>query len=283
MDRDPPRNRLTAAAKKPEPSAILAGSRADGSSRRRAALLTKGLSVMLISRRLVLAACLALPAFGGTAWAAKRPVRIGVFGGGPLGDALGRLWVRAGHEVRFAARHPDDLAPMVKRLGPRATVGTPRETAEFGEVVVLAVPYDTLPKLGKELQGVLDGKIVLDASNPRSGAETPLAQEAMAEGVGRTSAKYLPGARLVRAFSAVDAMSVETSARRADGKLGVPLAGDDPEALEMAAKLVRDTGCEPVVVGDLAAAVSFQRGGPGFRANTTAPNLRRLLGVPDGQ
>lgn len=238
---------------------------------------------MRMSRRLVVATLLALPTFGSAAWAAKPRMRIGMFGSGPLGEALGRLWVRAGHEVRFAARHPDDLAPTIKRLGSRATVGTLRETAEFGEVVVIAMPYDTLPKLGRDLQDALDGKIVLDASNPRSGAETPLAQEAMAEGVGQTSAKYLPGARLVRAFSAVDAVSVETSARRADGRLGVPLAGDDPEALKVAAQLVRDTGCEPVVVGDLAAAVSFQRGGPGFRANTTAPHLRRLLGVPDGQ
>lgn len=60
------------------------------------------------------------------------------------------------------------------------------------------------------------------------------------------------------------------------------LAGDDAEAVRVAAQLVRDAGCEPVLVGDLAAASSFQRGGPGFRANTTAPELRRLLGLPEG-
>ena len=104
----------------------------------------------------------------------------------------------------------------------------------------------------------------------------------MDDGVALTSAKYLPGTRLVRAFSAVDATAVEASARRDHGKLGVPLAGNDAEAVEVAAQLVRDAGCEPVVVGTLAAARGFQRGGPGFRANTTAPELRRLLGLPDG-
>lgn len=237
---------------------------------------------MRTSRRFVLATLLALPVLR-PAWGASGPMHIGVFAGGPLGDALGRLWVRAGHEVRFATRSPDDLAPMVKRLGKRASIGSARSTVEFGEVVVFAVSYDALPHLGKELHSLLDGKIVLDACNPRSGAESELAREAMSEGVAVTSAKYLPGARLVRAFSAVDAISVETSARRADGRLGVPLAGDDAEALQIAAKLVRDTGCDPVVVGDLASAASFQRGGPGFRVNTTAPNLRHLLGVPDGQ
>jgi len=62
----------------------------------------------------------------------------------------------------------------------------------------------------------------------------------------------------------------------------VPLASDDAQTLQVAARLVRDTGCEPVVVGDLAKATSFQRGGPGFRANTAAPELRRLLGLPEG-
>jgi hypothetical protein len=63
----------------------------------------------------------------------------------------------------------------------------------------------------------------------------------------------------------------------------VPIAGDDAEAVQVAAQLVRDAGCEPVVVGNLSAAKSFQRGGPGFRANTTALELRRRLGLPEGK
>ena len=95
------------------------------------------------------------------------------------------------------------------------------------------------------------------------------------------SAKLLPGTRLVRAFSAVDATAVAASAGRSSGKLGVPLAGDDAQAVQIAAQLVLDAGCEPVIVGDLAEARSFQRGNPAFRANTTAPELRRLLGIRD--
>ena len=129
---------------------------------------------------------------------------------------------------------------------------------------------------------MLRGKIVLDACNPSSGSGSALARDAQANGVGQTSAKYLPGTRLVRAFSAVDATAVAASAGRQSGKLGVPLAGDDAQAVRAAAQLVRDAGCEPVVVGNLAAATRFQRGGPGFRASTTAPELRRLLGVPEG-
>lgn len=211
-----------------------------------------------------------------------RPTRIGVIGAGWLGGTVGRLWVKAGHEVLFSSRHPEELVAMTRGLGARATAGTSRQAAEFGTVLLFAVPYDALPGLGRELKDAIRGKITLDACNPSPGSASALGREAEANGVAVTSAKLLPGTRLVRAFSAVDATAVEASASRASGKLGVPIAGDDREAVQIAERLVRDAGCEPVVVGDLAAARGFQRGGPGFRANTTAPELRRLLGLSGG-
>ena len=241
---------------------------------------------MPFSRRFLLGALTAFAAFqalvphkGGAA----EPLRIGVIGAGSLGGTVGGLLVKAGHEVLFSSRHPEEFTAMTHQLGPRASAGTPRQAAEFGSVVLIAVPYEALPELGRELQDVLRDKIVLDASNPPPGGENALTKEAMAAGVGVTSAKYLPGTRLVRAFSAVDASAVAASAGRQTGKLGVPVAGDDAEAVRVAAQLARDAGCEPVVVGNLDAAKSFQRGGPGFRANTTAPELRRRLGLPEGK
>ncbi|MNE66954.1 hypothetical protein D3C80_1625370 [compost metagenome] len=84
----------------------------------------------------------------------------------------------------------------------------------------------------------------------------------------------------MRAFSATDATSINASSRRDGEKLGVPLASNDAQALQVAAQLVRDVGSEPVITGDLASARTFQRGGPGFRANTDASALRKLLGLP---
>ena len=59
------------------------------------------------------------------------PMRIGVIGAGELGGMVGRVLVKAGHEVKFSSRHPEELAAMVRELGPRASIGTPREAAEF--------------------------------------------------------------------------------------------------------------------------------------------------------
>jgi predicted dinucleotide-binding enzyme len=208
-----------------------------------------------------------------------KPMRIGVIGAGSLGGTIGRLWVQAGHEVMFSSRHPEELASLVRDLGPRASAGTPQQAAKFGTILLFAVPYDALPQLGRDLQPAIRGKIVLDACN--AWPDSPLVREVEANGIGLTSAKLLPGTRLVRAFSAVDATAAEESFKRKSDKLGVPLAGDDGAAVQVAAQLVRDAGCEPVAVGNLASATKFQRGSPGFRANTTAPKLRRLLGLPE--
>ncbi|MFP3554896.1 NADPH-dependent F420 reductase [Paraburkholderia sp. SIMBA_049] len=234
---------------------------------------------MLPARRSLLRALIALPFAPLVARAADQPLRIGVIGAGSLGGTVGRLWVGAGHEVMFSSRHPQELVSMTKPLGPRARVGTSRQAAGFGEVVLFAVPYDALPSLGRDLQDALRGKIVLDACNPSWGSLSALGREAESNGVGQTSAKYLPGTRLVRAFSAVDATSIDSSAQHKGERVAIPVAGDDPTAVEVAVRLVKDAGCDPLVVGKLADARSFQRGGPGFRANTNLQELRRLLGM----
>ena len=237
---------------------------------------------MSFSRRSVvqgIASVLALSGLQPMKASAANPLRIGVIGAGSLGGTVGSVWVKAGHEVLFSTRHPEELAPMVRELGPRARAGTARQAAQFGSVVLFAVPYPALAALGRELQEDLRGKIVLDACNPSASASDALSREARANGAAVTSARYLPGTRLVRAFSAVDATAIEASFAGRREKLGVPLAGDDAEALDVAAQLVRDAGCEPVIVGNLAQGKSFERDGPGFRANTNAARLRELLGV----
>lgn len=213
--------------------------------------------------------------------AAPQPLRIGVIGAGWQGGTIGRLWVRAGHEVMFASRNLDRVRADIASLGSQATAGTPQQAAAFGSVLLFATPYDALPDLGRELADEIRGKIVLDATNPPPGADNALAREAESIGVALMSARLLPGTRLVRVFSSVDATQIEASAGRRDNKLGVPLASDDQDAMRVATQLVRDAGSEPVIVGPLTQARGYQRGGPGFRLHTNATELRRRLGLPD--
>ena len=84
-------------------------------------------------------------------------------------------------------------------------VGTPREAAVFGEVVLISIPYGPLPQVGRDLKAELAGKIVLDTGNPYPSRDGEMAVEARRKGTGVASAEYLPGVRLVRAFNAINA------------------------------------------------------------------------------
>jgi len=211
---------------------------------------------------------------------AAAPMRIGVIGAGSLGGTVGRLWIKAGHKVMFSSRHPERLDAMVRDLGGRASAGLPLAAAEFGTVLLLAVPFVALPQVGRDLRSAYNGKIVLDSTNPWGTSNSDVYREARELGVAQTVVKYMTGARLVRAFSCVDAYVLERAASRADRRIGMPIASDDTQAMQVAAELVRDAGCDPVIVGNLAAATAFEQGGPGWRAHLTAPELRRRLGLP---
>ena len=210
-----------------------------------------------------------------------RPMKIGIIGAGHIGGTLARLWVAAGHEVLLSSRHPDELRPLAKKLGPKAHVGTPKEAASFGDVVLVSVPYKALPELGRDLKAELAGKIVLDTCNPYPGRDGDMANEARKKGTGVASAEFLPGTRLVRAFNAINAGSLASEAHRKPPLVGIPLAGDAAEALSVAQRLVTDAGFDPVVVGGLARAKDFDVGTPVYTKLLTAAELRKALG-PSG-
>lgn len=205
-------------------------------------------------------------------------LKIGIIGTGQIGGALARLWVAAGHEVLMSSRHPDELKPLAKELGPRARAGTPREAAAFGDVVLVSVPYKALPELGRELKAELAGKIVLDTCNPYPERDGDMAIAARLKGTGVADPEFLPGTRLVRAFNAIYADNIPLEAHRKPPLVGIPIAGDAPEALKIAQRLVTDAGFDPVVVGGLARAREFDVGTPVYTRLMTAAELRKALG-----
>jgi 8-hydroxy-5-deazaflavin:NADPH oxidoreductase len=206
-------------------------------------------------------------------------LRIGTVGSGHIGGTIGGLWVKAGHPVMFSSRHPEELKDMVAGLGPLARSGTVADAVAFGDVIFIAVPYGALPHIGKDYAAALNGKVVLDACNAVAARDGAVTEEAERDGIGITSQRYLPGTRLVRAFNTLSYTIFAREANRADPKLAVPIAGDDPEALSIAQGLVRDAGFDPVVVGKLADARKFQRGSSGYGQSVSAAELRQKLSL----
>ncbi|WP_454720586.1 MULTISPECIES: NADPH-dependent F420 reductase [Cupriavidus] len=244
---------------------------------RRRRLFASGSGVALFALALGLRPSSLLAQAGGA------PVRIGVIGSGRIGGTIGGLWVRAGHPVLFSSRHPDELKPLTDKLGPLARAGTVADALAFADVILLAVPYQALPELAAQNGAAFGGKVVVDATNAVRARDGAIADEAASNGIGVTTAKYLRGARVVRAFNFTGAADFAQNSRRAGGLMAVPIAADDPVALRVGAQLVRDAGFEPVVVGPLATANSFAPGGPLFRQMGSADELRARIAQQGAQ
>jgi len=234
------------------------------------------------SRRAVLAAggALVVSAMLPSSFAQEAKRKIGIIGSGKIGGTVGRLWVKAGHPVMFASRHPEELAGLVKEAGPSARAGTVAEAIAFGDVFLLAIPYGAVPQFGRDYAARLQAKIVLDADNASAARDGPdLAAEVERDGIGVVSQRYLPGARLVRAFNTLSYRILAHEANRPPPRLAIPIAGDDGEALKVAAGLVSDAGFDPVVVGSLQDARRIQRGNPGYGQAVSAAELKQKLGL----
>ena len=206
-------------------------------------------------------------------------MRIGIIGAGMIGATVARLWVDAGHEVRLSSRHPEDLKPLVQRIGKRVSAGTPLEAAHFGEVVMLTVPLKAVPQLSKDLAASLSAKIVLDTGNAYEQRDGEVAREAVrhSQGSAGWAAEMFPRARWVKAFNTVYFKVLESEAHRNGDLVGIPLASDDRAAMEIVAKLVRDAGFDPVIVGPLARGKEFEPGTPPYNTGMSGRDIRKIL------
>jgi 8-hydroxy-5-deazaflavin:NADPH oxidoreductase len=206
-------------------------------------------------------------------------MRIGIVGAGMIGSTVAKLWVDAGHEVRLASRHPEKLEPLVAKLGHAASAGTPAEAATFGEVVMLTVPLAAIRDLARDLAPSLAGKIVLDTGNAYEKRDGEAAREAAKHPKGSSgwAAEMFPGARWVKAFNTVYFKVLASEAHRDGDKVGIPLAGDDKDAVETAARLARDAGFDPVIVGALVRGKEFEPGTRVYNTGVSGPELRNIF------
>jgi hypothetical protein len=204
-------------------------------------------------------------------------IRIGIIGTGNIGGALARHWVNAGHEVLMSSRHPEELEDLAAELGPRARAGTPREAAEFGEVVLISVPYGAMPQISNDFASLLAGKVVLDTGNPVERRDGAMATPALEMGTGLATQAYLPGALVVRAYNCIPAASLANEADREPMRLAIPVAADDDYALSVALRLVDDSGFDGVYVGPLATARYFDLGQPLAVGNLSADELQQRI------
>ncbi|GAB4456201.1 MAG: NAD(P)-binding domain-containing protein [Armatimonadaceae bacterium] len=194
---------------------------------------------------------------------------IGVIGSGNMGQAVGGVLARAGHEVLFSfSRDEARLHAVAEAAGNGARAVSPAEAAQKAEAIFLACPY---PALEEALvacgapDGALAGKLVLTCVSglrPDFKGETVGLPTERTVSVAEEIAEKAVGAQVVEAFNTTFA---EVIARGPDfagllpageGRPSVFYCGGDDGAQERAASLIRDCGFEPVYAGPLQVARS---------------------------
>jgi predicted dinucleotide-binding enzyme len=192
-------------------------------------------------------------------------LKIATIGAGREGGAIGTILAKQGHPVMFSSRNPDGLKELVASAGPNASAGTVEQAVAFGDVVFVVVPYTAVEQIGKDHGKALATKrAVIDVSNPiprRDGEDFVKSVDAQG-GPGVTTAKWIPGAKIVRALNAIGSGTLVQANSRPGEKMGVPIAGEDQGAIAIASELIREMGYEPVLVGNLAKGTYLRPGTP---------------------
>jgi 8-hydroxy-5-deazaflavin:NADPH oxidoreductase len=182
--------------------------------------------------------------------------RAGVLGSGMVGQSIGSGLIKSGFEVMIGSRSPEKLQEWVKQNGSNASAGSFSDAAAFGDVIFLATKWQgNATKSAIELAGKKNfkNKIVVDITNPllftKEGSPPELDLKYPKSG-GEMIQKWVPGARVVKAFNIV------TSAYMASPKLqeGSPemfICGNDIEAKAWVRLLAETWGWEVQDIGDL--------------------------------
>jgi 8-hydroxy-5-deazaflavin:NADPH oxidoreductase len=163
-------------------------------------------------------------------------MKVAIIGKGHVGTALSKGLGKAGHEIKFGHRDPKE--PVA-------------DAAEWGEVIILAVPHENADQARAAIKPYVDGKPVIDVMNA-IGDDYGLGISCTTSTAEETQ-KKLPKAKVVKAFNTVFASNQSTG--KVDGEqLTAFMAGDDASAKQTVAQLTRDIGFDPIDCGPLKSA-----------------------------
>jgi len=188
-------------------------------------------------------------------------MKVGVLGSGIVGETLANGLLKHGYEVMRGSRDPGKLAEWKTNGPPAASTGTFIETARFGEVVILAVKGAAADRALGQCQVELDGKVVIDATNPIAGEPPEDGVLRFFTGPNESLMERLqslaPRARFVKAFSCVG------SAFMVDPDFGgtkptMFICGNDSAARERVAELLKEFGWEVADMGTATAARAIE-------------------------
>lgn len=194
-------------------------------------------------------------------------MKIGILNAGNIGSRLARAWAAAGHNLVIAKDGEGrKIAPLLAELGDKARLGSIREAAEFGDVVLFSVYWPRVEAVVSEVGDALDGKVVIETMNPlgvtadfqhfhdldfmRDNSTSEVLQ------------RRLPKARVVKAFNLLAAPLLEAAAwTESPIRPNVFYASDDVAAGQVTRGLIDDAGFKSVNTGPLKGARQLEQAG----------------------
>ena len=177
-------------------------------------------------------------------------MNIAIIGAGSVGATLGRRWHQEGHTIRYGVREPG--ADKYEALADHASVLNNHDAAAGADIVVLATPWQTTEAAISELGSAIDGKIVIDCTNPLEPDLSGLTHGYDDSG-GEQVARWAPTARVVKALNTTGSNNMADPV--IDGvRTAMFVAGDDVEARATVAGLTDELGFDTIEVGELASA-----------------------------
>ena len=186
-----------------------------------------------------------------------------IIGVGNIGSAVAGHLVSGDEPVVLAAKNQSDAEAVAQKLGPRATAASVEDAIADADAVVVALWLDALQDVLPQNSHGLEGKVVLDPSNPLGFDENGQMIRTLSDGQssGSIVASLLPGnAHYVKAFGTLAADSLANNANR-DPRAVLFYATDDDEAAAMAERLIRVAGFDPLKVGGVADAIRIEMPG----------------------
>jgi hypothetical protein len=173
---------------------------------------------------------------------------ISIIGSGNMTSAIGALAVKGGNTVEIVGRDAAKTAALAKELGDGASPGT-WGAPPVGDIVVLAVLFDSAVPVVSHFGDALAGKVIVDITNPFNADVTGLATPDNTSNA-QLIAKAAPAsAHVVKAFN-----TLFRDVLAAGGPLDVFMAGDDAQAKASVSVFVESLGLRPRDVGDLSMA-----------------------------
>jgi 8-hydroxy-5-deazaflavin:NADPH oxidoreductase len=173
---------------------------------------------------------------------------IAILGAGNVGGNLGVRLAASGFTVKFGVRPGSDNSELLARAGPRAEALPTREAAAAADIVFIATPTAVAVAVAKEA-GV-DGKIVVDCTNPLTWNDGPVWAPPAAGSVAAAIAEAVPTARVVKGFNTFGA-EIHLDPSLGGTVADVFLAGNDVEAKKAVAAVAQAAGFSPVDSGPL--------------------------------